>query len=231
MSLIISSFKQSLRAAPAVLKETTLYFGLYFFAGSLIVLALFKNSASSDGFFSFYDSFSFATILNSGLLFFASLFTVFIVPYYAFKYSQGSAPKFWDFIKNNIWLLVFTHIKAFFIILFFLLLLILPGIYKSIRWSFLNETVFFDKQNQKSILKQADANTRGWFWKIVLFFILYGLLSFILNWTLKAGLSDSHLATSWLKLIALFYLKCFYLLWKTHLFFEIKKQKGEPISC
>ena len=226
MSLIVSSFKQSLKSAWAVLKDTTLYFGLYFFAGSLVVLALFKNSSGFG-----YSSFVFEEILKTGLLFFASFFTVFIVPYYAFKYSQGSAPKFWDFIKNNIWLLVLTHIKAFFLVLFFLLLLILPGLYKSIRWSFLNETVFFDKQNQKSILKQADSNTRGWFWKIVLFFILYGLLSLILIWFLKAALSGPHLTVSWLKLIAFFYLKCFYLLWKTHLFFEIKKQKGEPVSC
>ena len=247
--MIISSFKQSLKFAPKVLKDSTLYFGLYFFAFSLIVLALFKNLSQSD-------------ILNSILLFLSALFTVFIIPYYAFKYSQGTVPKFWDFIRDNIWPVALSHIKAFFVILLFAMpsivafsilavfyktnllitflaflaglpLLILP-FYKNIRFSFLTETVLFDKQKQKSFLKQADSNTRGFFWKLILLFILSGLFSFVLGWSFKkilTSLFGSSFFTTWLSLILLFYLQCFYLLWKINLFFKIKKQKGEELSC
>ena len=220
--MIVSSFKQALKSAPKVLKDTTVYFGIYFFVFSFLSLALFKN---------FFESSLMSGFLNQILLFISSLFTVFIIPYYAFKYSQGSVPKFRDFIRDNIWLVVLNHIKAFFVILLFLLLLILPGIYKALRFSFLTETVLFDKQ--KRLLKQADQNTRRFFWKIVLFFIIAGLFSFILGWILKAGLFflGSNFFIDWLNLIWLFFLQCFYLLWKINLFFEIKKQKGESISC
>ena len=220
MRQILSSFKQSLKFAPAVLKDTTLYFGIYFFVLAVVFLALFKNASSPSR-------------LNQGLLFLSSLFTVFIIPYYAFKYSQGSVPQFWDFIKENVWPAVFAYIKAFFVILLFLLLLILPGLYKGVRFTFLTETVLFDKQSQRSHLKQADFNTRGYFWKIILFFILSGLASLILNSLLKTTLAvfGSHFFTAWLSLILLFYLQCFLLLWKTMFFFEIKKQRGEEISC
>ena len=139
------------------------------------------------------------------MLFLAGLFIAFIIPYYTFKYSQGLTPKFWDFIKNNIWTVVLNHIKAIFVILLYCLpaiviliniglkfvpapltvsiplivfFIILP-IYKSVRFTFLTETVFFDKQDQRSYLKQADSNTQGYFWKIILFFILLSLLNLI----------------------------------------------------
>ena len=226
MRLILSSFKQSLKFAPAVLKDSTIYFGIYFFVFGFILLALFQKFTSAQ-------ASPFAGFFNQGLLFLASAFTVFIIPYYAFKYSQGSAPKFWDFIKDNIWPVVFAHIKAFFVILFFLLLLILPGLYKGIRFSFLTETVLFDKQSQPLSLKQAQLNTKGYFWKIVLFLIVSSLASFTLSWLTKiiSSTAGSHFLISWLSLILLFYLKCFIMLWKIQLFFEIKKEKGEKISC
>ena len=42
--MIFSSLKQSLRFAPKVFKDTTIYFGFYFFVLSFFVLALFGNS-------------------------------------------------------------------------------------------------------------------------------------------------------------------------------------------
>ena len=222
--MILSSLKNSFKFAPAVLKDATLYFGVYFFAFALAILLLFKNS--------FTSSLS-IVLLNPALLFFSSLFTVFIVPYYAFKYSQGKTPKFWDFIRDNIWLVVFSHIKALFIILLFLFLLIVPGLYKSLRFAFLTETVLFDKQTQRSLLKQANLNTRKYFWKILLFFTLSGTASYLLNLLLKITLLvlGSHFFVTWLNVILLFFCQCFFLLWKSMLFFEIKKEKGEKISC
>ena len=225
MSLILSSFKQGLKYAPHVLKDLSIYFAGYFFVFSFIVLWLFKFLSSADTFS--------PNILHTALLAIASLFTAFIVPYYAFKYSKGSVPKFWDFIRDNIWPLIFAYIKAFFVVLLFLILLILPGIYKGIRFSFLTETVLFDKKASKSMLKQADSNTRGYFWQIILFLIVSGIFGFILKMILKttSAFLGSHMFIIWINLILAFYIQCFVLLWKTHFFFEIKNKKGEEISC
>ncbi|MCZ0931612.1 MAG: hypothetical protein OXJ52_00445 [Oligoflexia bacterium] len=228
--MLFRSFKQSFKFAPAVLKDTTLYFGMYFLVLGSIVLAVFQNSSLLQGLSS--SPATIQNILSQGMLFLSSIFTVFIVPYYAFKYSQGAVPKFWDFIRDNIWRVVLAHIKAFFVILLFLLLLIVPGLYKAIRFSFLTETVLFDKQTQRSALKQADSNTRGHFWRIILFFILQGIISALLALPLKIiSFSSSNLFLTGLGFIFFFYLKCFILLWKIQFFFEIKKQKGEEISC
>ena len=196
------------------------------------------------------------------------MFTNFIIPYYAFKYKQGTAPKFWDFIRANVLLCVLNSIKAFFVLICYLIPFIVSAVilwlyrsedysislslsvvsilffisfvswllstYKSIRLvSFLTETVLFDKEKQKSILKQADSNTRGFFWRIILWGITSGILiGLILDLPLQVMLFilDFNLFIDWLSLIYFFYLQCFFLLWKTCFFFEIKKAKGEEIS-
>ena len=225
MRLLVSSFKQSLKLAPVILKDSSFYFGWHFIVSAFIILLVFK---------SLFDISSSMFFLLQAELFLASVFTVFIIPYLCFKHSQkASLPKFWTFIKDNIWIMVLAHIKAFFVILLFLLLLIIPGIYKAIRFTFVTETVLFDKQAQGSILKQANFNTRPYFWKIVLFLLLYWLSSLIFGWLLQSMLVSSgfNIFIAWIYFILLFYVKCFYLLWKVHFFFEIKKEKGEQISC
>ena len=106
--------------------------------------------------------------------------------------------------------------------------------YKSIRLvSFLTETVLFDKENQKSIIKQTNSNTRGFFGRIILLHIIFTYFLLILGQVLKVilSISGSNFFIYWLGLILVFYFLCFYFLWKTHFFFEVKKAKGEEISC
>ena len=228
--MIFRSLKQSFKLAPAVLKDTTLYFGIYFLIPGCILLAVFEPSSLSQGLS--LGPASIQNLLGPGMLLLSSLFTVFIVPYYTFKYSQGSAPKFWDFIRDNIWPVTLAHIKASFVILLFLLLLILPGLYKAIRLHFLTETVLFDKQTQKSAVKQADLNTRGYFWKIILFLTLSSIIGGLLTIPLKIiAFFNPNLFLSLLDFIVGFFLNCFFLLWRIQFFFEIKKKKGEEISC
>ncbi|MDE0091920.1 MAG: hypothetical protein OXN83_01380, partial [Oligoflexia bacterium] len=200
MGLLLSSFKQSLKISYAVLKDTSLYFGFYFLAIACLILIIFQASP-------------FSIFLKWGLSSLSHAFTAFLVPYYAYKYSQGAVPEFWNFIRENVWPVVFAYIKAFFVILLFLLLLIIPGLYKAVRLSFLTETVLFDKQKQQSDLKQANHNTRRHFWLIVLLLISSYFISFLINligiFPFLAGLFSSLLS-----FVLTFYLSCFVLLWK-----------------
>ena len=131
------------------------YFGIYFLVFGCVILAIFQNSSS---------------LAFDLLLILSPFFIPFIVPYYAFKYSQGAVPKFWDFFRDNIWLMILAHIKTLFVISFFSLLLILPGLYKYIHLSFYTETVLFDKHTQGGAsLKQTQHNAQGYFRPLALF--------------------------------------------------------------
>ena len=217
MKIFLSSFKPSLKFSLSVLKDMTLYFGLYFLAFSLVILFFFQNSPDFSN-------------IELGLLFVSHAFTAFIIPYYAYKSSQGAVPKFWDFIKENIWPMVLANIKAFFIILLFLILLIIPGFYKMARLAFLAETVLFDKA-PSSTLKQAQYNTKNYFWAVVLLIIGPITIGFLISSLAELILLSSFKPLKLMGFILDFYIGCFFLLWKCQFFFEIKKQRGEAISC
>ena len=174
---------------------------------------------------------------DASLVLLSKVFTVFMIPYYAYKKSQGLVPPFWIFIKEAVWPVVINHIKAFFVILCFCLLIIIPGLYKMIRYTFLTETVLFDsfyRKESRSALKMADKTTRGYFMLIVFF----TLLTLCLNLCLKIaeGLVAGQLfflplfIKSILVLITGFYMSCFILLFKCQFYFELKKQRKEEIS-
>lgn len=155
--MIVSSFKNSLKSLPFVFKKTSIYFGFYYLAFSALVLLLLRHSPQA-----------FSPAITTLLTLLAHSFLVFIVPYYTYKQAKGpNIRPFWIFIQNSVWSLVLNYIKAFFILLFFFILLIIPGIYKSIRYFFIAQTVFFDelyKREGLSPLKGSDKTSRGHFW-------------------------------------------------------------------
>ena len=228
MNLLFSTFKKSLKAGPFVLKKVSVYFGFYFLALSFLLLLSLQSYLFTEG----HSGLSSEKLIQGGLVFFSKIFTVFMVPYYTFKYNgEGANKKFWDFIRDNIWPLVINHIKAFFVILLFLLLLIVPGIYKIIRLTFLTETVFFDekyKESSVSALKQADKVTRGRFWLIICFFIIW--IGFNILFSLIPLDFLPYPLKSFFLLIINFYMSCFLLLVKTQFYFELKKEKAEALS-
>ena len=233
MRILISSFKQSLQSAPFVFKMINLYFGFYFIVFGLAILFIFKLYFPSGQSGSTFSSFSPATFIQPVLIFLSKVFTVFMIPYYAYKNSQGNAPPFWNFINETVWPVVLSHIKAFFVILFFLILLIIPGMYKAIRYTFLTETVFFDrsyKQGSFSALKSADKTTRGYFWLIFVFIGFVYIFSILFGLLTKYILPPSFFKEA-LSFIIQFYMACFFILLKTQFYFELKKQRGESISC
>ena len=230
MNILISSFKQSLKSAPFVWKNIHFYFGFYFIAfvvGLFLSLSYFLPPELDSSADIIYHT-------GMGVPLLTDFFLCFMVPYYTYKHSNKSDIRpFWTFIGDTFWPIIWNYIKVFFIILFFLILLIIPGIYKLIRYSFVSETIFFDnlyKQGQISALRGSDKLTRGYFWPIfVVFIVLLGGVNVILYFLTKEYMSFSLFQI--LYCIFLFYYSYFTFLFRTHLYFELKKQKGESISC
>lgn len=229
MKLFLLSFKQAIKSCPAVFKDVSFYFGFYFIGFALLV---FFTVTLFDPFGE--GSQALLKIIKYFLVLLSEVFTVFMIPYYAYKHSQGEVPPFWSFIGENVWPFVWAYIKAFLLILLFLLLLIIPGIYKAIRYFFLAETVFFDKlykEKQISALKSADKTTRSYFWLTALLFIFLPLISFIMSLLMKLILPSPGFIQLSVGLILAFYVSCFTLLFKAQFYFELKKQRKEEISC
>ena len=234
-ALIFIAFKKALKTSPIILKILSLNFGFYFLGLSFLIFFLFSvffpKYSNAQGSISFL---SLDAILVFAVLSFASAFNIFIIPYYAYKeVYNSSVPNFWDFISRTIYPIVIAHIKAILLILLFTLLLIIPGVYKKIRFSFLNETVFFDSEKADSNLKKADQSTRSFFWPLVLFLFLSFLFSTFFVYGGNQTISFLSLPVflfSSLKLVVSFYVSCFLILWRTLFYFEIKKFKGESIS-
>ena len=180
----------------------------------------------------------------------AHAFTVFIIPYYAYKYNyvlkhnnksqdinQGHKhiSPFWIFISETVWPVVISQIKVFFIILLYGLLIIIPGAYKAIRYTFVSHTVFFDdsyKQDPNFLLKFADRISRGYFWLIFLFIVLKYIVIFLVSKSVDISLFFlPSLVKHSLSVIVGLYLSWFILLFQSQFYFELKKARGETISC
>ena len=218
--LMKNSFKKAWEISPSLLKDLTLKFGLYYF-----VLAFL--------FFLFLSQKIIPSMITVIPIFLAMCFIAFLVPYYTYKkvFASASVPDFWTFISKTLVRVVLTQIKTFFVIFFFTLLLIIPGFYKWFRLYFLKESVFFDSGTFQTAFKKSDQTTRGFFWWIVLFFILTSILirlSFIFGGSFQSFLPS--FLTSFLVIVLHFYLSCFVIMWKTLFYFEIKAFKDEPIS-
>ena len=216
MHLLLVSFKKSLKPAPLVLKDITLYFGMYLFVVSFSIALAF-------------DPFFLPHIVEL-LISLSFLFTSFLTPYYCYKYTHGGPPPFWGFVSNTAKPVFFANIKATFVILFYFLLLIVPGIYKIIRLFFVTESVFFDKEENKSFLKKADKTSQSYFWILFVFVFLFCFILGSSEYFFSSVLKISGLLSFGVYLLFSFYLSCFMFLWKTMLYFEIKKAKQESIS-
>lgn len=231
MKILISSLRQTVKSSPFVLKEINRYFGLYYIGFSLIVLSvlgLFEQGAGSHSPVMFFTSLT--------LDFLGKIFIVFMIPYYAYKHNNKSHVRpFWTFINETVWPVVVSQIKVFLVLVLFFFLLIIPAIYKAIRYTFIIHTVFFDdlyKQGKLSALKSADRTSRGYFWLIVLALIFGKIFAFspvIFKYILFPFFPA--FMKSGLLLVLKFYFFCLVLLFQSQFYFELKKQRGEKISC
>lgn len=242
MKILISSFNQTFKTMPFVFKKITVYFGIYFIV--LVIIALFVLDNVLP--FSLLEENTETTIGLTTAVFnlFCHTFTVFMIPYYAYKYDNkvmGVKP-FWTFIGETVWPVVINQIKALFVILLYCLLLIIPGIYKSIRFSFLTQTVFFDdmyKQGGKSALKTTQNMTQGYFWLIVLLVILNTALVFVLAGVVGPMILELlSTQSSFIPQVIMlsfwfffnFFMYAFIVLFKNQFYFVIKEHRAEAIS-
>ena len=219
------TFGQTLRSYPFVFKKISIYFGIYFFllsslfyAGGHFLFNLSETNFQTQNLFYF-----------SLPLLFAHLFLIFMIPYYGYHYNTQSAPPFWDFIGNKVWPLILNQIKAVFVILFFLLLLIVPGIYKAIRLFFLTETVFFDK-NPGGFLKKTGQCSKGYFWLSFVFIVFTAFISGLIGVLSLLCTKALPIFFALPALCLFFYIKSFMILFKNQLYFQIKKDRGEEVS-
>ena len=235
MAVLTSSFKQSLKSAPYVFKNTHLYFGFYYITFVIFVFSIPPYIFASE------QDFSSVLLTGSRTIFniITNLSLIFIIPYYTYKYSKSLDIKpFWNFVRKTFWPVIWNYyIKATLIILFFFVLLIIPGIYKGARLSFVSETIFFDdlyKQNQISALKGSDRTSRGYFWPVCLISLLTitSLLTIhpLTLFLLKKYLSFPLFINEILAFLFLFYTVFFSFLFYTQFYFELKQQRGESIS-
>lgn len=234
MNILVSSFRQSLKSLPFVFKTVHLYFGVYYIAFS----ALFLFSLS---YFFPSEADVFLSYIGQTLGFLAGGALVFIVPYYTYKKNlKGSDIRsFWTFIRETFWPVIWNlYIKATLVIILFAFLLIIPGLYKAVRLSFVNETIFFDnlyKQRQISALKGSDKTSQGYFWPVCLAIIVttgLGLfVEYLAPFLIKQYLPVPLFVNQILILVLSFYFTFFAGLFYAQFYFELKKQRGEDISC
>lgn len=228
MKILSSSLKQTIKSSPFVLREINRYFGFYFIGFSLFVLfslGLFLPNSAAGGHVS-------VKIASAILDFLAHIFIVFMIPYYAYKYNNKNIRPFWTFISETVWPVVVSQIKVALILLFFFLLLIIPALYKYIRYTFVIHTVFFDdlyKQGRLSVLKSADRTSRGYFWLIVL--VLFCGFIFKYLPSLFKFMPFPSVINNSLSFVFKFYFSCLALLFQSQFYFELKKQREEKISC
>ena len=261
-SVFTEVFRESLRSAPWVFKKATLNFGLIwiFFAAPAIILINYFGLGDFPAFPALESILSERLSSHSGagrggpfsvknmMLFNIHLlelcFIIFIVPYfvYAFinKEKGRDAVKFRDFAAATVFPLVINHIKAFFVILGFFVLLIIPGVIKYFRLAFVTPATFFDEdclKKRQSALQASSELTKGHFWKVVLFFLSIFLLSLVFSAlaSLTGGLL--FLPFKGMSLLAAesgtdifvygcnFYKTCFVLTASTHFYFALVKIK------
>ena len=192
--VISPAFQECRSSAFWVLKRLTLTFGLIWLPFS--VLVLFSVSFLLPGF-------SLGSIKLS-LSLFEKCFTIFLVPYFTYKFLQNkegnSVENFNDFLAETIVPLIIASIKAVFIVIGYLFLLVIPGIIKGLRLSLLTYTVFFDPRvrgKQISPIKAAQETTKGALLSILGVYLVFGLtgkiLAKLLLLVLTLGVTDEDI--------------------------------------
>ena len=161
-----------------VLKRLTLTFGLIWLLFS--VLVIFSVDFLLPGFS--------LNLVKLCLSLFEKCFTIFLVPYFTYKFLQNkegkSVESFNDFLTETIVPLIIASLKAVFVVIGYLFLLIIPGIIKGLRLSLITYTVFFDprvREQQIPPLKAAQETTKGALLSLLSVYLFLGLTGKLLS--------------------------------------------------
>ena len=222
-------FQESIRSVPWVFRRVSLQFAVYWIPFIIVVIVLINQVPA------FSNSPIMKSIFITGLHFLDKCFIIFLVPYlvYAFlnQNQKESIPKFKNFVAENIFPLVINHIKAAFVILAYLLLLIVPGVIKAIRLAFVTQATFFDEEFKSggSALKASQKTVKGSFFTIVCLMLFVGVVVYFLiskGLFLLIPLERGHLVRDILDYIYQFYAGAFASLLMTQAYFILKRLKG-----
>lgn len=248
--IIREALGKTKQSSPWVLKQLTVYFTCYYIP--LAVAFLWTAYA-----FWFPPSYVPIRMFFPMLLTMTGMaFAVFITPYYVHRFNetkssgksfqreasennQTSSESFWDFVRENVTPLVINHIKKFFVIFGYFLLLIIPGLVKIVRLTFVTQATFFDPNCQKgelSALKASHDLTKGFFFSLVALFVvliitlggLSELLKYILRLTFGSESTFSVSIVESFGLVFSFYIQNLVLIFLTQLYFSLKKVKEIP---
>ncbi|MFA6270148.1 MAG: hypothetical protein WC657_02985 [Candidatus Paceibacterota bacterium] len=115
---------------------------------------------------------------------FAVIFSVIIRIGYTkifLRMSDGESPKFSEIFKEYklFWRYLGTCILTLLTVIGGLILLILPGIFWAIRFSFASLILIDTNTTPMLAMKESYAITKGKFWKLVGFFIVLGLVNIL----------------------------------------------------
>lgn len=134
---------------------------------TLLILAV--SSLPTKGFFLGLALFVFSIILKIG---YTKIFL---------KIHDGESPKFVEIFENykTFWIYLGTSILTFLAVIGGLILLIIPGIFWAIRFSFSPLIVVDTKLGPVAAMKESYAITKDSFWKILWFYIVIGLFNLL----------------------------------------------------
>ena len=249
--IIKETLETTKRSSPWILKNLTLYFACYY-----IPLAIAFLWTAYAFWFPPVPARMFLSLLITMM---GMAFAIFITPYYVYRFNENeketsnksfhreapentqesSSGSFWDFVKENVTPLVINYIKKSFVILGYFLLLIVPGLVKIVRLTFVTQATFFDPDCQKgklSALKASHDLTKGFFVSLVVLFVFMfiglGGLSVVLEYSLKLIFgSESNFSSSVVEsfgLVISFYMQNLVLIFITQLYFSLRKAKNLP---
>lgn len=97
------------------------------------------------------------------------------------RIHDGESPKFSDIFKEyrTFWKFIGVSILYPIVVICGIILLIIPGIFWAIRFSFSPLIVIDTKIGPIKAMKESYAITKGAFWKIMLFWIAVAILNFV----------------------------------------------------
>ncbi len=223
-------FQESFDCLPFVFKKTTQNFASIWIPLVIFCILIFNlktSHLSPDMLEGFYKQ-----LLLTSLQFMNNCFLIFIIPYYVFVFLRSknneTTLNFWDFLSENMFPLVVNHIKAFFVIGFFLLLLIIPGIIKGLQLALLTQTTFFDedyKNGKISALKASQKTTKGFLSGLLMLLLMPTFFYFIVVFILTSSLQQFMpiYLIDIIKYIITFYISCFTYILMTQAYFVSKQ--------
>lgn len=136
------------------------------------------------------------------IVFSLQVVVLFMVSFYLFNrtHSPESALKMWSFTKEITWPWCVEGLKASVIVILGFIALFIPGIIKTIHYTFFSFVVFFNrsyKEGKINALKHSKELSKGLFWWLILFYVVYYMFHILLTWIKQSAVEFSLSHSDW----------------------------------